>query len=103
MLCIHGGGCIRKATSVSKTDGVWNPSERLSLGQAIAAYTAAGAYLMHEEGRRGSIVAGKAADLIVLDENLFELPPSKIHTARVDLTMSNGRIVFERPGGTERR
>jgi hypothetical protein len=83
-----------------KIDSVWNPSERVSLEQAITAYTAAGAYLLHEEGRRGSITAGRAADLIVLDENLFELPPSKIHTARVDLTMADGRIVFERSGLT---
>jgi predicted amidohydrolase YtcJ len=64
----------------------------------IAAYTTNGAYLSHEEAVRGSIVPGKFADLVVLDKNLFRIPASEIHTARVLLTLFEGKEVFRDPG-----
>jgi predicted amidohydrolase YtcJ len=78
-----------------KTDTAWNPSQRVSIEQALVAYTSAGAYLFHEEHLRGSLAAGMSADLIVLSDNLFDLEPTKIHTARVELTMLEGKLTFE--------
>jgi len=77
-------------------DKVWNPGQRLSLGQAIAAYTASSAYLVHEEDRRGTLQVGKLADLVVLNRNLFETAPDRIHEVAVDATVLGGRILFER-------
>ena len=74
------------------------PEERLNLEQAISGYTNAGAYLSHEEGLRGALVPGLAADLVVLDRNLFDSPPLAIHEAKVDLTMVAGQVVYTRPG-----
>jgi predicted amidohydrolase YtcJ len=73
------------------------PEERIALPEAIAAYTIAGAYAAFEEKETGSIEAGKAADLIVLDRNLFEIPAEKIHEAKVLLTLLEGREVWRSP------
>jgi hypothetical protein len=78
------------------TDKVWIPAERISLAQALTAYTSAGAYLVKDEANRGSLVAGKLADLVVLSRNLFETEPLAIHDATVDLTLVGGKVVFER-------
>ena len=73
---------------------VWIPEEVVDLPTMLAAYTINGAFLGRREKATGSIEAGKAADLIVLDRNLFEIPPSEIHKARVLRTFLNGREVF---------
>jgi predicted amidohydrolase YtcJ len=68
--------------------------ERIALPDAIAGYTIRGAYLDFTEKETGSIEVGKAADLIVLDRNLFEIPASKIHEAKVLMTFLEGREVY---------
>jgi predicted amidohydrolase YtcJ len=54
--------------------------------------------LSHEEKERGSLEPGKSADLVVLDRNLFALPPEEIHGARVLLTLLEGKEVYRDPG-----
>jgi len=51
---------------------------------------------MHQDRVTGSLQRGKLADLIVLDRNLFAIPPDDISKTRVDTTMVGGRIVFDR-------
>jgi hypothetical protein len=79
--------------------GGWVPEQRLRLEQAIAAYTINGAFASFEEDLKGSITEGKLADLTVLDRDLFAVPPADLHRSRVLLTVFDGRVVFERPGG----
>jgi predicted amidohydrolase YtcJ len=79
-----------------KEDHSWNPQERVSLEQAIVAYTSAGAYLLHDDGIRGSLSTGKAADLVVLSRYLFESAPLDIHTVQVDMTVVGGHVAFAR-------
>ncbi len=76
----------------------WLPEERIALPEAIAGYTIRAAYLDFSEKETGSIEPGKAADLIVLDRNLFEIPPSQIHDAKVLLTLLEGREVYRGSG-----
>jgi predicted amidohydrolase YtcJ len=61
----------------------------------IAMYTINAAYQNHLDRETGSIEVGKLADLIVLDQNLFEIPVEAIHTARVLRTLLEGNTVFE--------
>ena len=75
----------------------WIPEELVDLPAMIAAYTASGAYLSHEENVRGSITAGKIADLIILDRNLFKIPSSEIHAAKVLATYFEGKEVYRDP------
>jgi predicted amidohydrolase YtcJ len=72
----------------------WLPKERVSLDRMIAAYTIVGAQLAFEEKVAGSISVGKAADLVVLDRDLFTIPPQQISNARVLLTMLDGHDVY---------
>jgi predicted amidohydrolase YtcJ len=89
----HLGGINPGSGAVDET---WMPTQTLGLDQAIASYTINGAYLMHSEDRRGSIETGKLADLVVLEQNLFEVPPLEIHQVKVDLTIFDGRIIYLR-------
>jgi predicted amidohydrolase YtcJ len=70
------------------------PEERVDLMTALAAYTINGAYASHEEKETGSIETGKAADLVVLDRNLFEMLPEEIHRAKVLWTLLDGAEVY---------
>jgi predicted amidohydrolase YtcJ len=76
----------------------WLPEERIDLPDAIAGYTIRGAYLDFTEKETGSIEVGKAADLIVLDRNLFEIPSSQIHEAKVLWTLLDGKEVYRAAG-----
>lgn len=75
---------------------VLNKDEAVDLATMIAAYTINGAYLMKLDDVQGSIEAGKRADLIVLDRNLFEISAHEINEASVTLTLFGGRTVFQR-------
>jgi predicted amidohydrolase YtcJ len=75
---------------------VFLPPERISLPDAIAAFTIGSAYVNHADDVSGSIEAGKAADLVVLDRNLFAGPAGEIALANVDLTFAGGRLVHDR-------
>ncbi|TGX55769.1 amidohydrolase [Sphingomonas gei] len=68
--------------------------ERITLAQALRAYTLNVAYVNHLDKQTGSLAPGKSADLIVLDRNLFETPARQIHATRVLLTLFQGREVF---------
>jgi predicted amidohydrolase YtcJ len=72
----------------------WLPDELIDLPTALAAYTINGAHLGHQEEITGSIETGKAADLVILDRNLFEIPSAEIHQVKVRMTLLEGKIVF---------
>ena len=72
------------------------PAERIDLAAALAAFTVGSAYVNHAELETGSIEAGKQADLVVLDRNLFAHPVEEIALAQVDLTIVNGAVVHAR-------
>lgn len=75
----------------------WIPEERVDLMTMLRAYTINGAWLSREEKLRGSLEPGKAADFIVLDRDLFSIPPTEIGRTRVLLTLLEGREVFRDP------
>lgn len=75
----------------------WIPEEVASLPDMLAAYTINGAWATFQDRETGSIEVGKAADLIVLDRNLFALQREGIHSARVVLTLLEGVEVFRDP------
>ncbi|PQD98063.1 twin-arginine translocation pathway signal protein [Mycobacterium sp. EPG1] len=66
--------------------------QALTVEQAVHANTLGAAYQLRLGDKVGSVQAGKLADLIVLDRNIFEVAPHDIHTAKVTLTMMNGRV-----------
>ena len=77
-------------------DEILGPEEeKLSVGEAIRAYTLDAAYMVEAEGYSGSLEIGKRADFIVLDRNLIEIPEDDIVNAKVLRTVLDGRVVFE--------
>lgn len=88
---------VNRQTVDGKPDGGWLPEQRVSLETALRAYTIDAAYAAFEENVKGSIEPGKLADLIVLSQDLFAIPPARIHLTRVDLTVFDGRVLYRRP------
>jgi len=76
----------------------WLPEETVDLALMLAGYTINGAYVNFEEHETGSIEVGKAADLVVLDRNLFDVPAHEIHLAKVLLTLLEGKEVYRAEG-----
>lgn len=76
--------------------------QAVTLEQALRAYTLNVAYVNHLERETGSIAVGKSADLIVLDQNLFEIPVRQIHETKVVTTLFRGRAVFGSLAGLAR-
>lgn len=75
----------------------WIPEEVIDLPTTLAAYTINGAYGLFQENETGSVEVGKAADLVVVDRNLFEIPAHEIHKAKVLLTLLEGKEVYRDP------
>jgi len=73
---------------------VFLPEERIDLPSALAAYTIGSAYATFREKDTGSIEVGKNADIIVLSDNLFEVPPERINKAKVMLTLLEGKTIY---------
>ncbi len=79
--------------------GGFEPQEKVGLADALDAYTRGSAYAEFAEGRKGTLEAGKLADLVVFERDLFGIAPQQILTTPVDLTLVGGRVVFERDAG----
>jgi predicted amidohydrolase YtcJ len=73
---------------------VFLPDERLDLPTSLAAFTMGSAYVNHLEGTTGSIEAGKQADLVVVDRDLFAHPADEIASATCQLTFVDGELVY---------
>ena len=84
----------RKTLSGSPESG-WFPSERLTVEEAIRAYTFNTAYASFEDDIKGSLEVGKLADLVVLSDNLLQISPAKIKDVYVKSTIVGGKIVYQ--------
>lgn len=87
-------GITRSEFNTTDSSEVLWPEERVTLEQMIRSFTINGAYANFLEKETGSIEVGKKADLIVLDKNLFEIPVTDIHKAKVLMTLFEGKEVF---------
>ncbi len=73
-------------------------SEAISVAEAVHSYTWCGAYTQFAEDRRGRIMPGQLADIAILSQDIFVIPPERIPETRADLTLRGGRAVFDRHG-----
>jgi len=74
----------------------WIPQEKISVYEAMKAYTSMGAYSSFEENQKGLIKVGHLADLIVFSQDLFSIDPMDIHTTKVEMTIVDGKVIFEK-------
>jgi predicted amidohydrolase YtcJ len=72
----------------------WYPEERMTLPEVIYGYTMAPAILSGKETVQGSISPGKWADMVLLADDLFEMPVESVKETAVDMTIVGGEIVF---------
>ncbi len=91
---------IRNAVLRQSLDGQpaggYTPAQRISVAEALRAYTLDAAYASRAEKEEGSIEVGKFADVVLFSKNLLEIPPNDIPTAEVLLTVVGGKVVYRR-------
>ena len=85
---------VTRKTSEGKPEGGFVPTEAVSLEDGIKAYTLGAAFAGRREHDEGSLETGKLADLIIVNQDLFKIPPSKIDQTKVLLTIVGGKVVF---------
>jgi predicted amidohydrolase YtcJ len=85
---------VTRATLDGKHPEGWFPEERLTVEEALRAYTQGCAFAAFEEKEKGTLAPGKLADLVVLSNDLFVIPPERIKDTRVVLTIVGGKVVY---------
>jgi predicted amidohydrolase YtcJ len=76
--------------------GGWVPEQKLTVAEAIHAYTVQGAYASGEEQIKGSLEPGKLADVVILSDDILTMDPVDIRHAKVDMTIFDGEVIYER-------
>jgi len=88
---------VTRRTLDGKNPNGWVPEQKISVSEALRAYTEGNAYATFDEGKRGTLAPGRYADVVVVDRNLFTLPPDSLDQAKVRVTIVGGRVVYTRP------
>jgi predicted amidohydrolase YtcJ len=86
---------VTRRTLDGKHPEGWVPEEKISVEEALRAYTAGNAYGLYAEKSRGKLAAGYLADLVLLDRDLTQIPPESIGEAKVRATVVGGNVVFQ--------
>jgi predicted amidohydrolase YtcJ len=86
---------VTRATLDGKTPNGWFPEQKLSVAEAVEAYTMGSAYAEFQENHKGSITPGKLADMVLLSDDVFSIDPAKIRDVKVMTTFVGGKIVWD--------
>ena len=89
---------VNRTSREGEPEGGWLPGERLTLGEAIRAYTSGAAWASFDEQRKGTLEPDMLADIIILSEDIFALPPDRLLDAEVVMTIMDGKVVYRRDG-----
>jgi len=87
---------VTRATLDGKNPNGWFPEQKLTVAEALEAYTMGSAYAEFQEKEKGSISPGKLADMVILSDDIFAIPPEKIRDVRILKTFVGGKVVFDR-------
>jgi predicted amidohydrolase YtcJ len=87
---------VTRRTLDDKNPNGWVPEQKITVGEALRAYTAGNAFATFDEKKRGALAPGYYADVVVVDRNLFTTPPESLAEARVRYTIVGGKLVYER-------
>ncbi len=85
---------VTRATLDGKNPDGWIPEEKITLPEAVEAYTLGSAFAEFQEYEKGSITPGKLADLVILSDNIFDLKPEAIRNVKVETTIVGGKLVY---------
>jgi hypothetical protein len=86
---------VTRQTLDGKHPNGWNPEQKLTVDEAVRAFTVGSAYAEFAEKVKGTITPGKLADLVMIDRDLYQINPADIDKARVLLTLMDGEVVWE--------
>ena len=86
---------VTRATLDGKNPNGWFPEQKLTVAEAVEAYTMGSAYAEFQEKEKGSITPGKLADMVLLSDDIFTIAPGKIRDVKVLLTIVGGKIVWD--------
>jgi predicted amidohydrolase YtcJ len=86
---------VTRNTLDGKNPAGWIPEQKISVDEAVRAFTQGSAFAEFQEPVKGSIAVGRLADLVMSDRDIYSIPQSEIKDARVLMTIVDGRIVFE--------
>ncbi len=92
ILGIHAA--VTRQTIDGKNPRGWIPEEKITVEEAVRAYTASGAYAEFGEKNKGSFEFGKLTDLVVLSQDIFHIDPDEIQNTKVIHTIVGGRVVY---------
>jgi predicted amidohydrolase YtcJ len=92
---------VTRRTDDGKRPGGWIPEQKITVAEAVYAYTMGSAFAEFEDDIKGSLEPGKLADLVVLNEDIFHVSPDDLARARVDMTVVGGRVVYESKDGAQ--
>ncbi len=94
MLSIYAA--VTRRTLDGKHPGGWIPEQKISVEEAVRAYTVGSAFAEFQEQEKGTITASKRADVVILSRDIFKIDPREIDKVKVSMTIMDGRVVFER-------
>ena len=86
---------VTRATLDGKNPDGWIPEEKITLPEAVEAYTMGSAFTEFQEHKKGSITPGKLADMVILSDNIFDFKPEAIRNVKVETTIVGGKVVYE--------
>jgi predicted amidohydrolase YtcJ len=86
---------VTRRTLDDRHPGGWVPEQKITVGEAVRAFTWGSAYASFQENNKGTIEPGKLADLVVLSEDIFTIPPADIEKARVVTTIFGGKVIYK--------
>jgi len=87
---------VTRRTLDEKNPNGWVPEQKISVEQALKAYTYGSAYASYDEDQKGILKKGFLADFVILDQDIMAIPVENIRNVKVMKTVVGGKIVFER-------
>ena len=87
---------VTRRTLDGKHPGGWVPEQKITVEEAVRAYTLGSAYAEFADHEKGTLAPGKLADLVILSRNIFEIDPAEIDQTKVTMTVLGGRVVYEK-------
>jgi hypothetical protein len=86
---------VTRRTLDDKNPGGWVPEQKITVEEAVRAFTWGSAFAEFQDGVKGTLEPGKLADLVMVSDDIFTIDPTKIAAAKVRLTVADGRAVYE--------
>jgi predicted amidohydrolase YtcJ len=87
---------VTRATLDGKNPDGWFPEQKLTVAEAVEAYTMGSAYAEFQDKQKGSLTPGKLADIVILSDDIFKIPKESIKDVKVEKTIVGGQVVYSR-------